>query len=71
MLKKNSKTQVPGMLHDQLSGMKTINEDDFYERDTRVGHSQLSKNFSNLENENIHNRSVNLEESVADPHRNP
>lgn len=54
-------------------GMGTIMEDDDHpEKDTRGGYSAMSKNYSNLENENFANRSANpLEESIADPGRAP
>lgn len=54
--------------------MKTIQEDDdyFHDERTKGGQSMLSKNNSNLENDMNHiNRSNILEDSIAEPGRNP
>ena len=54
--------------------MGTIVEDEDYiqDRETRGGASGLSRNYSNMDNENAGgNRSAYLEDSIADPGRVP
>lgn len=52
--------------------MGTIMEDEIPDRETRGGISAMSKNYSNVENENYANRSGNLlDSSIAEPGRLP